>query len=41
MLSVETVAVYYENRMKQTHSVGKMQSFNVLKRVVYIVTIGF
>jgi hypothetical protein len=33
---------FYENHIKYTiHSVTKMQSFNVLKQVVHVGTIGF
>jgi hypothetical protein len=37
MMFKETVAVYCENHMEHTtHSVGRMQSFGMLKQVVYI-----
>jgi hypothetical protein len=37
MLFNETT-VYSENRMKQTHSVGKIQIYLFLKHVVHVVT---
>jgi hypothetical protein len=38
MLFRETVAVYCENHTEHTHTVGRMQSFSMLKQVVHIVT---
>jgi hypothetical protein len=38
MLFREIIAVYCDNHMKRTHSVGRMQSFSVLKQVVHMVT---
>jgi hypothetical protein len=39
MLCRETVAVYCENHTEhQIHSVGRMQSFSVLKQMVHVVT---
>jgi hypothetical protein len=42
MLFRETVAVYCENHTEHTNTlcVGRMQSFSVLKEMVYIVTTG-
>jgi hypothetical protein len=42
MLFREIVAIYSENHTKHTytHSVGRIQSFRVLKQVVHIVTTG-
>jgi hypothetical protein len=41
MLFGETVSVYCANHTEhQIHSVGRMQSFSMLKRVVHIVTTG-
>jgi hypothetical protein len=41
MLFGETVAVYCENiRNTQIYSVGRMQSFSMLKQMVHIVTTG-
>jgi hypothetical protein len=34
MMFRETIALYFENRMKHTF-VGRLQSFNMLKRVVH------
>jgi hypothetical protein len=41
MLFKEIIAVYFENiRYTQTHSVGSMQSFDMLKQEVHVVTTG-
>jgi translation initiation factor IF-1 len=41
MLFMETVAVYCENNTEHTNTLwGKMQSFSMLKQVVYIATTG-
>jgi hypothetical protein len=34
-------APYGENHTKQTHSVGRMRNFNILKQVVHIANTGF
>jgi hypothetical protein len=41
MLFGETVAVYCENHTEHMHSVGRIQSFDMLKHVVHTVTTGF
>jgi hypothetical protein len=40
MFFKEIFAVYCENRTKSTDSVGKMQRFSVLKRIIHMVTTG-
>jgi hypothetical protein len=40
LLFTETTAVYFQKYTKYIHSVGKTQSYGMLKQVVHIITTG-